>query len=79
MASIELQPTLVNRLESLASSEGVTLEVYLERLASQRSLVNASCPPLSGEELDRLLDAEAASDSTYQGTYSRADIYREHD
>jgi hypothetical protein len=34
MATIDLQSTLVNRLEALARSEGVTLEVYLERLAS---------------------------------------------
>jgi len=34
---------------------------------------------LSGEELERLLDAESSSDSTYTGTYSRADIYRDHD
>jgi hypothetical protein len=79
MATIDLQPTLVDRLEALARSEGVTLEVYLERLASQRSLENTSCPPLSGDELEQLLDAEAANDSTYQGTYSRADIYRDHD
>ena len=79
MATIDLQPNLVNRLEALARGEGVTLEVYLERLASQRSLESASGPPLSGAELEQLLDAEAASDSTYQGTYSRADIYRDHD
>lgn len=79
MATIDLQPILVNRLEALARSEGVTLEVYLERLASQHALKHASCPPLSADELEQLLDAEAASDSTYQGTYSRADIYRDHD
>lgn len=79
MAAIDLQPTLVNRLEALARSEGVTLEVYLERLASQRSLEKVDSAPLSGDELEQLLDAEAANDSTYQGGYSRADIYRDHD
>jgi len=69
----------VKRLDALAQSEGVTLEIYLERLAAQRSLENSARSPLSADELERLLDAEASIDSTYQGTYSRADIYRDHD
>ena len=79
MATIDLEQTLVKRLEALAQSEGVTLEVYLERLASRRSLENATRSPLSADELELLLDEEASSNSTYQGTYSRADIYRDHD
>ena len=79
MATIDLELSLVKRLEALAQDEGVTLEVYLERLASRRSLESATLSPLTVEELERLLDAEAASDSTYQGTYSRSDIYRDHD
>ena len=79
MATVELHPSVLIRLETLAHSEGVSLEVYLERLASQPSWKDAKLSPLTGEELERLLDAEAASDSNYQGTYSRADIYRDHD
>jgi hypothetical protein len=78
MATIDLQSTLVDRLAALAQSDGVSLEVYLERMASQRTLEKANGPSLTGDELERLLDAEAASDSTYRGTYSRADIYRDH-
>ena len=79
MATIDLQQSLVNRLEALAHGEGVSLEVYLERLADQRLQTSPSQHGLSPEELDRLLDSEATSDSTYQGTYSRAEINREHD
>jgi hypothetical protein len=48
-------------------------------IAAQRSLNGETLPPLSSDDLERLLDAEAASDSTYQGTYSRAGIYRDPD
>jgi hypothetical protein len=57
----------------------VSLDAYLEQLANLRELGNGKLPRLSGEELERLLDAEASSDSTYRGTYPRADIYRDHD
>jgi hypothetical protein len=77
MATIELTQALVERLEALARAEGVTLEVYLERLAQLRGLATRS--KLSAEEFDKLLDAEASTGTTYQGTYSRAEIYREHD
>ncbi len=77
MATIELQQALVQQLEALARGEGVTLEVYLERLAQLRGRKTRS--KLSAEEFDKLLDAEVASGPTYQGTYSRADIYGEHD
>jgi hypothetical protein len=79
MSTVELNPSLVTRLETLARSEGVSLEVLIERLASQPAWKEGKLPRLTGDELERLLDAEAASDSTYQGSYSRADIYRDHD
>ena len=79
MASIELQESVVARLAELAKSEGRSIEAYLAKLAELRPLSSGQLPPLTGEELDRLLDAEASHDSTYQGTYPRADIYLDHD
>ncbi len=79
MATIDLEQTLVKRLEALAEKEGITLAVYLERVANRHSLENAALSPLSADELELLLDAESSGDSTYQGTYSRTDIYRDHD
>jgi hypothetical protein len=79
MATIDLEPTLVSRLEHLAQSEGVTLQVYLERLASRHDLELANSSPLSLDELTSLLDAEASTDTAYQGTYPRSEIYRDHD
>jgi hypothetical protein len=79
MATIEVQESILARLASQAERQGISLEAYLEQLAGLQGLGNGKLPRLSGDELERLLDAEASSDSTYQGTYSRADIYRDHD
>lgn len=79
MANIELQESLVARLAELAKSEGLSLEAYLAKLAEQRTPGNGTMARLTGEELDELLDAEASHDSTYAGSYPRADIYLDHD
>jgi hypothetical protein len=78
MATIEVQATVLARLAAQAESQGISLDAYLEQLAGLRTGGNGKLPRLSGEELERLLDAEAGSDSTYEGTYPRADIYRDH-
>lgn len=79
MATIELQESTAALLTARAKAEGLTLDAFLERLVQLRSLANGSLPKLTGDELDRLLDAEASDDSTYSGTYPRADIYLDHD
>lgn len=79
MRSIELQESVVTRLSAQAKSEGLSLEAYLEKLAGGRSWEEASLPRITGDELDRLLDAEASGSTAYCGTYSRADIYFDHD
>lgn len=79
MATIEVQDSVLAGLSAQAEGRGVSLDAYLEQLASLPAGVNGKLPRLSGEELERLLEAEASSDSTYTGTYPRADIYRDHD
>ena len=79
MATIELQESVVARLAAQAKAEGLSLEAYLERLSESGTVGNGKLPNLTGEELDRLLDAEASDESAYTGTYSRADIYLDHD
>ena len=72
---------MASRLAELAKSKGLSLEAYLARLSEGEasSPERTNLPPLTGEELDQLLDAEANSDSPYQGSYPRADIYLDHD
>ena len=79
MATIELQEATATLLAARAKAEGLTLDAFLERLVQLRALANGSVPKLTADELDRLLDAEAGDDSTYIGTYPRADIYLDHD
>jgi hypothetical protein len=79
MATIQIHESVLARLTAQAARQGVSLEAYLEQLADLQSPKNNHLPRLSGEELERLLEAEASSDSTYLGTYPRADIYLEHD
>jgi hypothetical protein len=79
MATIEVRESVLARFAAQAQRQGVSLDAYLEELAGLAAFGNSKPPRLTGEELERLLDAEASADSTYQGTYSRADIYRDHD
>jgi hypothetical protein len=79
MATIEIQQSVYASLAAIAQAEGLTLIAFLERLAEEHSLDNGRLPRFSGEEFDRLLDAEASADATYQGSYPRADIYLGHD
>lgn len=81
MVQIQLQESVAFRLAEQAKSKGLSLEAYLAELseAEASSAERTKLPSLTGEELDRLLDAEANSDSTYQGSYPRADIHLDHD
>jgi len=79
MATIQVQESVLAQLTAQAERQGLSLEAYLERLAGLPVPGGGKPSSLSGEELERLLDAESSSDSTYTGTYSRADIYRDHD
>ncbi len=77
MASIHIPDSVAAALLDQAQARGLSLDQYLELLAeSQTSL---SGPRISANELERLLDAEATAGPSYDGTYSRADIYADHD
>jgi hypothetical protein len=79
MATIEVQESVYKSLAAMAQAEGLSLEGYLKRLSEARSIENGKLPRLTGEEFDKVLDAEANNDSTYEGTYPRADLYFDHD
>jgi hypothetical protein len=79
MATIELPESTANLLAEQAKAEGLSLNAFLEVLAAQRLPKNGGLQKLTADELDRLLDEEANTDSAYNGTYSRSDIYLDHD
>lgn len=81
MVTITVQDSIAAPLSAQAHSQGLSLEEYLAVLARAKTgeAAEQSLPRLSNAELDRLLDAESSEGPAYPGTYSRADIYRDHD
>jgi hypothetical protein len=77
MISIQLSETVVAGLSAQAAAQGMTLEAYLESLVGAVPLERPH--RLSIEEFDRLLDEEASIGPSPSGTFSRAELYADHD
>jgi hypothetical protein len=77
MASIQIPDSVAAALSAQAQARGLSLDQYLGLLAESQPALRE--PRISSEELDRLLDSEATPGPAYEGTYSRADIYVDHD
>jgi hypothetical protein len=75
---IQLEDNVAAALMDRARARGQSLEEFLAELTTAEQ--HASARRLTGEEVIRLIEAEAESgNSTYQGSYSREDIYFDHD
>lgn len=77
MVSFSLDDSVAAALRAKASAEGLTVEAYLAAIALAGAPKAAS--EMSEEELDRFLDAESTSGPSPSGTFSRAEIYSDHD
>jgi hypothetical protein len=77
MASIQIPDSVAAALSAQAQARGLTLDQYLGQLAKTEAA--AQSPAISVAELDQLLDAASAAGPAYEGTYSRAEIYADHD
>lgn len=77
MVNVQLNDDAAAALSAQANAQGLTLQAYLEKLAASKATRKTA--PLSVEELDRLLDQESTSGPSPSGTFSRADIYSDHD
>jgi hypothetical protein len=78
MVQIQLEDTVAAALVDRARSRGLSLEAYLAELSTRDDATMA--PRLSGAEAIRLIEAEAGpGNPAYTGTYSREDIYFDHD
>lgn len=78
MTNIQLDDNVALALESLARSNGMDLADYLASMA--KSPVALPSPRLSADDLVSMIKAESGADgSEYRGTYSREDIYLDHD
>ncbi len=77
MTSITLADSVVQALAAKAQAEGLTLEGFLAYVASASPPPEQ--PPLSADEFERLLDEAAVPGRDPNCTYSRGEIYRDHD
>jgi len=77
MVNIQLDDSVAAILIGHAQAQGLSLEAYLEQLAT--SATQTTSPRMSGQEFLRLLDEASVAGPVAQCTYSRADIYLDHD
>ncbi len=77
MVNVPLDDTLAAALNAKASAQGLTVQEYLQTLL----LPTPARPtaPGSPDELDQLLDEEALLGPSPVGSFSRAEIYSDHD
>jgi hypothetical protein len=76
MIQIQLDEQVASALVKQAESRGLSLSEYLKLMAAVPS---PQAQAISADELDRLIDEEASDDANVTGTFSRADIYADHD
>jgi hypothetical protein len=75
MVNITLDDGVAAALSAKAEARGLTVQAYLEAIVS----AEPHRPRISPEELDRLLEEEATAGPSPSGTFSRADLYCDHD
>lgn len=78
----EIRPEIVDRLAKLAKARGVTVEELLQEVLNKLGPPPDGLTAASLEDFERDLDVLAAGLEhlpAYRGTYSREDIYLDHD
>lgn len=87
-STLEVQPETAARINELAVEQGLSVDAYLRSLIGQSGEDVAQTDrfnprPLSSEEIREFFDELTAhpseNASSYKGTYSREDIYFDHD
>ena len=79
----EVRPEIADKLMALAKARGVSVDELLLALLSKPEPLETVLVEPSPEEFERDMDALAEGleqlPTEYRGTYSRADIYADHD
>lgn len=77
MTRIELDDRVAAALTEKANAEGLSLEEFL---ASLVQVNGTKCPAFSADEVVAMIESEASDEElSYTGTYSREDLYADHD
>lgn len=77
MVTVQLTDAAAAALAARAAAQGLSLQGFLEQLAQADT--EAVTPRITADEFERLLDEETTHGPSPQGTFSRAEIYRDHD
>jgi hypothetical protein len=77
MVNLSLDDNIASALRAKAAAEGLTIEAYIAAIALAD--VQQSLPEMSEEEFDRFLDEETTSGPSPSGTFSRTELYSDHD
>ena len=78
MTSIELEDHTAQALRAQAKARNLPLDTFLKQLAEASTPLNAaSGMPVA--DLDRLIETEAGNYPTLPRSFSRAEIYGDHD
>jgi hypothetical protein len=77
MVNVQVDESVAAALSAKAAAQGLSVQAFLETIL--RSTPPAPHPRLSLEELERFLDEEATVGPSPSGTFSRADLYSDHD
>jgi len=77
MVNVPLDDGVAAALNAKAAAQGLTVQAYLEAIA----LSGRAAPDIriSPDDLDRILDEEATVSPSPAGSFSRAEIYSDHD
>ena len=77
MVNVSLDDSVARALSAKAAAEGLSMQAYLEAIATSDQALPAST--MSPEDFDRFLDQEATHGPSPIGTFSRAELYSDHD
>lgn len=77
MVNLSLDDNVAAALRARAAAEGLTVEAYLAAIALAD--VPQVAAEMSEEEFDRFLDDESTSGPSPAGTFSRSELYSDHD
>lgn len=77
MVNLSLDDNIAAALRAKAAAEGLTVEAYLAAIVLADAPKSAS--EMSEEEFDRFLDEESTSGPSPSGSFSRAELYSDHD
>jgi hypothetical protein len=77
MVNLSLDDNIAAALRAKAAAVGLTVEAYLAAIVLSDAPQSAA--EMSEDEFDRFLDEEATSGPSPAGTFSRAELYSDHD